>query len=67
MATEFEKLLENADETQLSNAIIKVIRKSNAKEFIDTLNKNFNESQKESFMEILCEYEAFLDKKNNEY
>lgn len=64
MATNFEKLIENADSTQVFKAMNEILRKRNAEKFIDSLNKNFNESQKESFINILCEYEEFLEKIN---
>lgn len=64
MATNFEKSIENADSKQVFEAMNKILRKRNAEKFIDSLNKTFNESQKESFTNILCEYEEFLEKIN---
>jgi hypothetical protein len=66
MKTTEEKLIENADSSQVMNAMNKVIRRNNAEKFIKSLNQNFSESQKENFIKILCDYESFLDEINND-
>jgi hypothetical protein len=50
--------------TKELEAMLEVIRKKNATEFISTLNKEFNEQQLENFILILCEYEKFLEENN---
>lgn len=48
---------------QALSAMSKVLRQKNAKEFIKTLGKDFNEVQTNQLIDMLCKYEQFLDEK----
>ncbi len=48
------------------HAVMKVIRTRNAELFIDSLGKDFTDGQKENFIEVLVEFQEFLDKKDSE-
>jgi len=49
---------------QVVNAVLSVFRKSNAKEFIETLNMPFTEKQVNELTELLAKYEQYLDENN---
>ena len=49
---------------QALSAMSKVLRQKNAKEFIKTLGKDFNEVQTNQLIDMLCKYEQFLDEKS---
>lgn len=48
---------------QALDTMNKVLRQKNAKEFINTLGKDFNEVQTNQLIDMLCKYEQFLDEK----
>ena len=56
-----EKIIENADPSKVLDAMAKVLRRNNAEKFIDSLNQNFSETQRENFIKVLCDYESFLN------
>ena len=47
---------------QALDTMNKVLRQKNAKEFIKTLGRDFNEVQTNQLIDMLCKYEQFLDK-----
>lgn len=49
---------------QALDTMSKVLRQKNAKEFIKTLGKDFNEVQTNQLIDMLCKYEQFLDEKS---
>ena len=49
---------------QALDTMNKVLRQKNAKEFINTLGKDFNEVQTNQLIDMLCKYEQFLDEKS---
>lgn len=64
MENNIEKLIDNADPSKVFDAMAKVLRRNNAEKFIDSLNKDFNETQREQFINVLCDYELFLNNKD---
>ena len=55
-------MLENTDSSIVYESMEKAIRKNNAIKYIATLKSKLTEKQLEHFIEILCNYEKFLDK-----
>jgi len=49
---------------EVLNAVLSVFRKSNAKDFIATLNMPFTEKQFNELTELLAKYEQYLDENN---
>jgi hypothetical protein len=49
---------------QALDTMNKVLRQKNAKEFIKTLGKDFNEVQTNQLIDMLCNYEQFLNEKS---
>ena len=49
---------------EVLNAVLSVFRKSNAKDFIATLNMSFTEKQVNELTELLAKYEQYLDENN---
>jgi len=62
-----EEILQALDQANLDltffNTMDKIIREKNAKNFIKTLGRKFNETQTTQLMDMLCKYEEYLDKK----
>ena len=65
MENNIDKIIENADPSKVLDAMAKVLRRNNAEKFIDSLNQNFSETQREQFIKVLCDYELFLNKIND--
>jgi hypothetical protein len=54
--------LDNIYPNLVHEAMCKVLRQRNAEKFIETLSAKFTDKQRENFIEVLCNYEKFLDK-----
>jgi hypothetical protein len=56
--------LDSLDDLHVVGAITKVLRQNNAKKFIQALNHTFTESQEKHLIDLLCDYERFLEDNN---
>ena len=66
LGVDIDNLLISQPDTgeQALDTMSKVLRQKNAKEFIKTLGKDFNEVQTNQLIDMLCKYEQFLDEKS---
>lgn len=53
--------IDNISGKLIHESMEKVLRKRNAEKFIDGLSTKFTDKQREKFIEVLCDYEKFLD------
>lgn len=54
--------IDNIEPKLVHEAMEKVLRQRNAELFIDTLPVKLTDNQRKHFIEVLCDYEKFLDK-----
>lgn len=51
----------NLNGANVLESLEKLLRKKNAEKFINTLSKKFNEAQTRNLINLLCDYEKFLN------